>query len=111
MGGDTPRTVGILIFPEVEVLDFCGPFEVFASASRPPATDGGTETRLFDVRIIAEKPEVVRCRGGLLVQPHHTFTDHPPLDILSCRAATARGRSRRTRWCSIGFAVNGQGTR
>ncbi len=82
MGGDTPRTVGILIFPEVEVLDFCGPFEVFASASRPPATDGGTETRLFDVRIIAEKPEVVRCRGGLLVQPHHTFTDHPPLDIL-----------------------------
>lgn len=26
----TPRTVGILIFPDVEVLDFCGPFEVFA---------------------------------------------------------------------------------
>jgi transcriptional regulator GlxA family with amidase domain len=77
-----PRTVGILIFPEVEVLDFCGPFEVFASASLPPATDGETERRLFDVRIVAERPEIVRCRGGLLVQPHHTFTDHPPLDIL-----------------------------
>ena len=24
------RRVGILIFPEVEVLDFCGPFEVFS---------------------------------------------------------------------------------
>ncbi len=25
----TRRKVGILIFPEVIVLDFCGPFEVF----------------------------------------------------------------------------------
>ena len=24
------RRVGILVFPEVEVLDFCGPFEVFS---------------------------------------------------------------------------------
>ena len=26
------RTVGIFIFPDVEVLDFCGPFEVFSVA-------------------------------------------------------------------------------
>jgi hypothetical protein len=26
------RKVGILIFPDVEVLDFCGPFEVFSVA-------------------------------------------------------------------------------
>ena len=25
------RRVGILVFPDVEVLDFCGPFEVFAT--------------------------------------------------------------------------------
>jgi hypothetical protein len=25
-----PRRVGILAFPEVELLDFCGPFEVFS---------------------------------------------------------------------------------
>ena len=25
------RRVGILVFPEVEVLDFCGPFEVLAT--------------------------------------------------------------------------------
>ena len=24
------KRVGILIFPDVEVLDFCGPFEVFS---------------------------------------------------------------------------------
>jgi len=26
----TRKRVGIVIFPDVEVLDFCGPFEVFA---------------------------------------------------------------------------------
>ena len=77
-----PRTVGILIFPEVEILDFCGPFEVFASAALPSETAGGQETRLFDVFTIAERPEVVRCRGGLLVQPNHTLAGHPPLDLV-----------------------------
>lgn len=77
-----PRTVGILIFPEVEILDFCGPFEVFASAVLPPASDGGESPRLFDVFTIAETPETVRCRGGLLVQPNQTLIDHLPLDLL-----------------------------
>ena len=77
-----PRVVGILIFPDVEVLDFCGPFEVFASAALPAARHGDAETRLFEVVTIAERPGVVVCRGGLLVQPHHSLADHPPLDIL-----------------------------
>jgi transcriptional regulator GlxA family with amidase domain len=77
-----PRNVGILIFPDVEVLDFCGPFEVFASTSLPPQTDGDPETRLFEVFTIAERAELVACRGGLLVQPNHTLDDHPPLDLL-----------------------------
>jgi transcriptional regulator GlxA family with amidase domain len=78
---ESPRTVGILIFPEVEILDFCGPFEVFASASRR-TENGASETHLFDVMTVAQSPDVVRCRGGLLVQPNHTFEDHPPLDII-----------------------------
>src|SRR5215207_2371389 len=54
-----PRNVGILIFPDVEILDFCGPFEVFASTSLPPQTDGDPETRLFEVFTIAERAELV----------------------------------------------------
>lgn len=77
--GAAPRTVGILIFPDVEILDFCGPFEVFSSATLPGA-DGGN-TRLFTAMTIAERPDIVTCRGGLLVQPNATFADHPPLDI------------------------------
>jgi transcriptional regulator GlxA family with amidase domain len=76
-----PRTVGILIFPDVEILDFCGPFEVFASAALPGVADG-TATRLFRVFTIAERADVVPCRGGLLVQPNYTIADHPPLDIV-----------------------------
>ncbi len=80
MGGQRQRTVGILIFDDVEVLDFCGPFEVF-SIARPPG-EGGDESRLFNVLTIAEEGRIARCRGGLLVQPHHAIADHPPLDIL-----------------------------
>ena len=75
------QTVGILIFDDVEVLDFCGPFEVFA-ATRWPGQDTPEAERPFQVLTIAEHAGVVRCRGGLLTQPHHTIDDHPPLDIL-----------------------------
>ena len=76
-------TVGILIFDEVEVLDFCGPFEVFSVARALPEEDrDGDGAPLFRVLTIAERPGLVRCVGGLLVQPHHTIADHPPLDVL-----------------------------
>ncbi|HEU0115772.1 MAG TPA: DJ-1/PfpI family protein [Thermomicrobiales bacterium] len=78
---DQPQTVGILIFDDVEVLDACGPFEVFAMASR---RDPATENRapLFRVLVVAERRDPVRCTGGLLIQPHHAIADCPPLDLL-----------------------------
>ena len=69
------RSVGILVFPEVEVLDFCGPFEVFASASEE-------RERLFNVIVVGETAEVVSCRGGLLVKPHVSFADSPQFDLI-----------------------------
>jgi transcriptional regulator GlxA family with amidase domain len=71
------RSVGILIFPEVEVLDFCGPFEVFASARAVGGTD-----RFFDVKIVAQTDEIVSCRGGLLVKPHVDFENTPNFDVI-----------------------------
>lgn len=73
-------TVGILIFDEVEVLDFCGPFEVFSVARL--ASQRSDEQQLFRVVTIAETDTIVSCRGGLLVKPHATIEQHPPLDIL-----------------------------
>jgi transcriptional regulator GlxA family with amidase domain len=75
------QTVGILIFDEVEILDFCGPFEVFSSAVAEGEDDRDAR-RLYRAFTIAETTETVQCRGGLLVQPNHTIDVHPPLDIL-----------------------------
>jgi transcriptional regulator GlxA family with amidase domain len=80
MNQDRPLTVGILIFDDVEVLDFCGPFEVFSVAR--PAGAYGDEFKLFNVVTIAEEDRIITCRGGLLVKPHATTENHPALDIL-----------------------------
>ncbi len=74
------KTVGILLFDDVEVLDAFGPFEVFSVAQTADPEDLGRNQ--FQVVTIAESGEPVRTRGGLIVTPHHSFADHPPLDIL-----------------------------
>jgi transcriptional regulator GlxA family with amidase domain len=68
------RNVAILIFDDVEVLDFCGPFEVFSTTGQRPGA--------FRVYTVAEKPDPVTARGGLSVNPAYTIADCPPPDIL-----------------------------
>ncbi len=74
----TPRKVAILIFEEVEVLDFAGPFEVFA-VSRDPED---RSKPLFNVYTVAEKAEPVSARNGLSVNPAYSIADCPTPDIL-----------------------------
>ena len=72
------KKVGILIFPEVEVLDFCGPFEVFSVAR----AEAGAARSPFEILVVAETSEPVRAYGGLMVLPTVTMAECPPLDIL-----------------------------
>lgn len=74
------RVVGILIFDDVEVLDFCGPFEVFSVAR--PVGSHDDEARLFDAVTVSETARTVSARHGLKVEPDYTIQNHPPLDIL-----------------------------
>jgi transcriptional regulator GlxA family with amidase domain len=76
---DDTRTVGILLFDDVEVLDAFGPFEVFNVARTGRQDD---ESKLFHVVTIGETDAPIRARGDLIVLPHFTITNHPPLDIL-----------------------------
>ncbi len=76
-----PRRVGILVFPEVEVLDFCGPFEVF-SVTRLDEERRRQESSPYEVLIVAESPGVVVATGGLKVVPDRSIDDCPPLDVL-----------------------------
>ena len=77
----TRKRVGILVFPDVEVLDFCGPFEVF-SVTRLSEELRREEPSPFEVLLVAERPETIGTTGGMKVTPDHTIDSCPPLDIL-----------------------------
>ncbi len=84
---DGPLTVGILIFPGVELLDFTGPAEVFVVAR---------EARLFRVATVAETREPLRSMGDLEIVPTHAYADAPPFDVIvvpggAMRNVTAAG--------------------
>jgi transcriptional regulator GlxA family with amidase domain len=69
--------VGILLFNEVEVLDFAGPFEVFSLATHP-----GCNVKLFTVKTVAQTKEIIKARNGLQVVPDLSFDEKPEFDIL-----------------------------
>lgn len=67
--------VGILLFNEVEVLDFAGPFEVFSICS------DADQQKLFNVFTISEQTEI-RARNGLMVHSHYHLDTTPQIDLL-----------------------------
>ncbi|SDK41579.1 DJ-1/PfpI family protein [Alkalibacterium thalassium] len=71
-----PYTVGILLFDDVEVLDFAGPYEAFS------VTEDEQAVKSFKVVTISEKGEMIRARNGLKVEPDYHFGNHPELDVL-----------------------------
>lgn len=76
--------VGILVFDDVEVLDFAGPFEVFSRTRLEPGLEAvrSEESAAFRVFIVAKTREAIRATGGLEVAPAHSFADAPPIDLL-----------------------------
>ena len=70
------RTVGILIFDDVELLDFAGPYEVFAVA------DELNNHLLFDVCTLSESGDEVKTIHGLVVRPDHSIQNSPRIDVL-----------------------------
>ena len=74
-------TVAILIFEGCDVMDATGPYEVFLTASRLSARDGGSAT--FDVRTVSLDGMGVRAYGGLGLTPSHgSLADQDDLDIV-----------------------------
>ena len=69
------KTIGILLFPEMEELDFAGPLEVLGSF----ATYVDKE---WQVLTVGQRAEPVRGAKGLLVVPDHSFESCPPLEVL-----------------------------
>jgi transcriptional regulator GlxA family with amidase domain len=70
------RSIGILLFENIEVLDFAGPFEVFSVASEL------NNFELFDVFAVAKNLEPINTINGLSVNPKYSFSNCPHIDIL-----------------------------
>lgn len=73
---DRARNVAILVFDEVEVLDFCGPFEVFSVTGRRD------DLNPFNVYTVAERSGPIIARNHLSVNPRYTISECPQPDIL-----------------------------
>jgi transcriptional regulator GlxA family with amidase domain len=76
------RNIAIYVYDEVEVLDFARPFEVFATASRGFGRLNPDAPKPFRVFTVTAKSAPIAARGGLVVHPEFSFTDHPPIDVL-----------------------------
>jgi transcriptional regulator GlxA family with amidase domain len=72
--------IAIYVFPNVEVLDFAGPFEVFTTASR--VMQRQQQPAPFKVFTVARTLEPVTARAGLRVLPDFSFADCPVPDVL-----------------------------
>ena len=69
-------SVAILVFPEVEVLDFTGPLEAFSCVNDVSSL----RTEVFTLSL---KEKQVLCRSKLLIEANFTLKEaHPPIDIL-----------------------------
>lgn len=66
---------GILVFNQVEELDFVGPWEMLRMWSK---VADGPENCL----VVSQSGEPVTCAKGLSINPHVSFADCPKLDYL-----------------------------
>ena len=71
-----PSRVQVLLFDDVEVLDFAGPFEVFG------VTGLRAGPAPFQVETVGLTAAPIRARNGLQVQPSLSIDDAGPCDVL-----------------------------
>jgi transcriptional regulator GlxA family with amidase domain len=71
-----PLRVQVLLFDDVEVLDFAGPFEVFGVTGLRPGPAP------FHVETVGLTAAAIRARNGLQVQPSLALDDARPCDVL-----------------------------
>lgn len=69
------RRVAILIFDDVEVMDFAGPYEVFAMT-------GQDDSRPFSVSTVSSDGQQISARNGLKVVPDYSFETLPEPDVI-----------------------------
>lgn len=74
----TTTKVTLLMFDDMELLDFAGPYEVLTTATRVHARRAGPGAApLFQVLTVSRDGRPVRARAGLTLQADHALSDAP----------------------------------
>ncbi|GAA0375224.1 DJ-1/PfpI family protein [Bacillus horti] len=84
--------VGILLFDDVEVLDFAGPFEVFSITTINYGKADAYQP--FEVSTISETGEPIRATNGLKVIPDYSLGTAPYFDLLVIPGGLGTDRER-----------------
>ena len=74
-------TAGIIVYDNVEALDFAGPFEVM-SVVRHAEAPLITDPCAVRILLVAETADPVTAMGGMKVIPDSDFASCPPLGVL-----------------------------
>ena len=74
--------VTILVFDDVEALDFAGPYEVFTTASRVHGRSHPNDPPLFATQCVARHADLISARAGLRILPDSTFAACTATDVL-----------------------------
>lgn len=61
-GGASPRTIAMIVYPGIQLLDVAGPLEIFAAAGEAAEAQGRPGYRL---EVVGSAPGVVRASSGL----------------------------------------------
>src|ERR1700728_944271 len=69
-------TVGIVLYPDFDILDVAGPFDVFTFF------DGAAIGRQVQVVTVAQSKAPITATGGLVVTPGYDFESCPPIDLM-----------------------------
>lgn len=70
------RNAAILLFDDVEVLDFAGPFEIFS------VTNELNDYSLLNLYTVAKNKHPIIAKNGLSVNPDYDLLEAPVADIL-----------------------------
>jgi putative intracellular protease/amidase len=64
-----PKKVAILVFDQVAIIDYSGPYEVFSRVG-------------YDVFTVAETGKPILTEGGMKIMPKYNFANAPQADIV-----------------------------
>ena len=78
------KNVAVMLFNDVEVLDFAGPYEVFSRVRTVPGGPSrwSDDSAPFYVFTVAKTTAPIKAIGGLQVTPDYGFDDAPSIDLL-----------------------------